>query len=202
MSFPEGRRRITSIPQQTSLNILRGGGTIRLGGDSSTGGARRSPRERTDGEPNWDEIVSKYVFKRPTIPRNARRKPPFSQEDRIECASEVIEGYNNNGDLGIILQFAGVRFTQRSFARSRHSKPDNPVFYIPICYNERKGRLFLATRADIFELQITPDQMDIDPFFQEELYLPKLTTTHDPTSMTAFQNNELVIVGYSPRVHL
>ena len=96
------------------------------------------------------------------------------------------------------MQFAGIGLTKASFLRSRHNKLDSPVFYIPVDYNKRIARLFLATRGDIFESQIVPAQMGINPFFQKELYLPQLTTTYDSGSMHALQNNGIVIVGYNP----
>lgn len=201
MSYPErGPRRITSIPQRTPLDVLRGRGvTIRIGGGSLLGGVRRIPRESTAGEPDWSQIVAKHVFQKPPGRENARPKPLDERDGKIEWEVEVIEDYNGKGDMGIILQFAGIGLTKVSFLRSRHNRLDSPVFYIPIDYNRRIARLFLATRRDIFESQIVPAQMDVNPFFQEELYLPQLTTTHDPTSMTVSQNNKLVIVGYNPR---
>lgn len=201
MSYPErGPRRITSIPQRTSLDVLRGGSvTIRIGGGSLLGGARRVPREPTAGESDWSKIVAKHVFQKPPIGKKTKPEPLYESDGKIEWEAEVIEDYNGKGDLGIILQFAKIGLTKASFLRSKHNKLDSPVFYIPVDYNKRMARLFLATRGDIFESQIVPAQMDVSPFFQEELYLPQLTTTHDPTSMTVFQNNKLVIVGYNPR---
>ncbi len=48
MSHPEQGRRITSIPPRTPLDVLRGGGvTLRIGGGSLLGGARRVSQETT-----------------------------------------------------------------------------------------------------------------------------------------------------------
>lgn len=200
MSHPErGFRRITSIPPRTSLDALRGGVTVRIGGGSLLGGFRRIPRESTAGESNWSQIVAKQVFQKPSGREKVRPEPLDERDGKIAWEAEVIEDYNGKEDLGIILQFAGIRLTKVSFLRSRHNKLDSPVFYIPVDYNKRIARLFLATRGDIFESQIVPAQMDVNPFFQEKLYLPQLTTTHDPASMAVFKNNGLVIVGYNPR---
>lgn len=202
MSHPErGSRRITSIPPRTSIDVLRGGVTLRIGGGNLLGGVRRVSREPAVGEMDWSQIVAKHVFQKPPIGKKVRPELLYERDGKIEWQVEVIEDYNGKGDLGIILQFAGIGLTEASFLRSRHNKPDSPVFYIPVDYNQRMARLFLATRGDIFESQIVTAQMDVNPFFQEELYLPQLTTTYDPTSMAVFQNNQLVTVGYNPRTY-
>ncbi len=203
MNHPErGSRRITSIPPRTSLDVLRGEGvTIRIGGGSLLGSVRRVSRETAAGESDWSKIVAKQVFQKPSIGEKTRLEPLYERDGKIEWETEVIEDYNGKGDLGIILQFAGIGLTKASFLRSRHNKPDSPVFYIPVDYNKRMARLFLTTRGDIFESQIVTVQKDVNPFFQEELYLPQLSTTHDPTSMVVFQNNKLVTVSYNPRTY-
>lgn len=199
MSHPEGGfRRITSIPPRTSLDVLRGGVTIRIAGGSLLGGSRRVSREPTAGEPDWSQTVAKHVFQKPPGREKTKPEPLYERDGKIEWEAEVIEDYDGKGNLGIILQFAGIGLTRAPFLRSRHNSPDSPVFYIPIDYNKRAVRLFLATRGDIFESQVVPAQMGVNPFFQEELYLPQLTTTHDSTSMIVFQNNRLVTVGYNP----
>ncbi len=203
MNHPErGPRRITSIPPRTSLDVLRGGGvTIRIGGGSLLGGVRRVSREPVTGETDWSKIVAEQVFQKPPIRKKARPEPFYERGGKIKWEAEVIEDYNGKGDLGIILQFDKIGLTKTSFLRSRHNKPDSPVFYIPVDYNKGMACLFLVTRGDILESQIVTAQMDVNPFFQEELYLPQLTTTHDPTSMAVLQNNKLVIVGYNPRTY-
>lgn len=202
MSYPErGPRRITSIPQRTSLDVLRGGGvTIRIGGGSLLGGVRRIPRESTAGESDWSQIVAKHVFQEPPRREKAKPKPFYERDGKIEWEAEVIEDYNGKGDLGIILQFVGIGLTEASFLRGRrYYGPDTTLFYSPITYKSKRTLLILATTGDIFETQVVPARKDVSPFFQEELHLPRLTTTHDPTSMTVSQNNKLVIVGYNPR---
>lgn len=201
MHHPErGSRRITSIPIRTSLDVLRGRVTIQIGGGSLPEGTRRVPREQTTGEPDWNQIVAKQVFKTP--PRWEKARPFYERGGKIEGEAEVIEDYNGRGDLGIILRFAGIRFTEKPFLKSRRNYgPDSVVFYTGIGYKNSAACLILATRGDIFESQIVPAKIDVSPFFQEELYLPQLATTHDPTSMTVFQNNKLVTVGYNPRIY-
>lgn len=201
MNHPErGFRRITSIPPRTSLDVLRGGVTIRIGGDSLLGGTRRVSREPTAGEPDWSQIVAKHVFQKPPGREKARPEPLYEMDRKIEWEAEVIEDYNGKGDLGIILQFAGIGLTEASFLRGRrYYGPDVTLFYSRINYQNKRALLILATERGIFESQVVLAQKDINPFFQEKLYLPQLTATHDPTSMTVFQNNKLVTVGYNPR---
>ncbi len=186
------------MPPRTSLDILRGRITTRIGGGSLLGDVRRVSRESTAGETNWSQIVAKHVFQKPTGWEKRRPEPLDERERKIEWEAEVIEDYNGQRDLGVILQFAGIELTEAPFLRSRHNRPDCLIFYTLIQYNKKPGRLFLATRGDILESQIVTAQMDVNPFFQEELYLPQLTKTHDPTSMTVLQNNKMVIVGYNP----
>lgn len=203
MSNPERSfRRITSIPPRTSLDVLRGGVTIRIGGGSLLGGATRVSREPTAGAQDWSQIVAKQVFQKPPRREKARLEPLYEMGRKIECIAEVIEDYNGKGSLGIILQFAGIELTEASFLRGRrYYGPDTTLFYSLISYKKKRALLMLATTGDIFESQVVPAQKDVNPFFQEELYLPQLTTTHDSTSMTIFQNNKLVTVGYNPRTY-
>lgn len=70
------------------------------------------------------------------------------------------------------------------------------VFYSKIGYKNKRAFLILSTFGDIFESQVVADKKDVNPFFQEEIYLPQLTTIYNPTSMTVQENNGLVIVGY------
>ncbi len=200
MSKPEWK--IRSIPSRTSLDVLRGGVEIRIGGVSLLGGVRRVSRQPTAAEPDWSQTVAKHVFQKPPRRERAKPEPLYEIDRKIEWEAEVIEGYNGNDDLGIILEFVGIRLTRGPFLRSRHNRPDSPVFYIPTGYNNGLARLFLATRGDIFEAQVVPSQMGVNPFFQNELHLPQLTTTYDPASMTVLPNNGLVTIGYNPRTYL
>lgn len=202
MSHPErGFRRITSIPR-TSLDVLRGGVTLRIGGGSLLGGARRVSREPTARESDWNQIVDKHVFQKPPRREKARPEPFYERGGKIEWETEVIEDHNGKGDLGIIVQFTGIGIPEASFLRGRrYYGPNATLFYSQISYKEKRALLMLATTGDIFESQVVPAQKDVNPFFREELYLPQLTTTHNPTSMTVFQNNKLIIVGYNPRTY-
>src|SRR3989344_1736379 len=199
MIHPE--RRIRSIPPKTSLDVLRGGITIRIGGGSLLGDARRVSRVPTSIETDWSKEAAKHVFQKSPGREKARPELSYKWDGKIKWETEVMEDYDGKGGLGIISQFDGVKLTNVPFLRSRHNKPERPVFYIQISWHARIACLFLATTKDIFESQIVPAQMDINPFFQDELYLPQLSTPHDPASMTVFLNNELVTVGYNPRTY-
>ncbi len=196
MSHPE--RRIKSIPPRTSLDVLRGGVTVRIGGGSLLGGARRVSRAPTSVETDWSKEVAKHVFQKPPAQEKARPEPLYERERKIEWETEVIEDYNGNGDLGIILQLSGIGLTGAPFATSKHDSPNSRVFYVEIGYENKRAHLFLATTVGgIFKAQIVPAQMDVGPLFQETLDLDVIK--YDPASMTASQNNGLVIVGYNPR---
>lgn len=204
MSYPE--RKIRSIPPRTFLDVLRGKVAAGIGRESLSGGVGRVSREPAVRESNPSQTVDRYVFKNPGKRRKTRPEPFYESGGKIECDAEVMEDYNGKGGLGIILQFAGIRFTQATFLRSRHNRPDNPVFYIPINHNKRISHLIIGTRGeDILDIQIVPDQMDFNPFFQKELFLPQFipqfTATYNSTSMTVLQNNNVVTVGYNPRIY-
>lgn len=192
-------RKLRSIPPKTALGVLRGNG-IQIGEGDLPGGVRTISREPISQERYGNQTVSHVVQKPPSSER-ARPELPDKRDGKIKWNSEVIEDYNGKGDLGIILQFAGIEFTEVSSLRSRHNRPGMPVLYIPVGYLSKTARLILATRGDIFEFQIVPSQMDVNPFLREELYLPQLATTHDPASMTVLQNNKIVTVSYNPRTY-
>lgn len=196
MNHPErGSRRITSIPSRTSLDVLRSGGSL-------PGGARSVSREPAAGETDWSQVVAKHVFPKPPKRENAKPGPLYERDGKIEWITDVMEDYNGKGDLGIILQFVGIGFIGTSFIRSkRNYGPDSAVFYTRIGYKNKIAYLILATRGDIFESQIVSAQIDVNPFFRKELYLPQLTAAHDSASMTVFQNNKLVTVSYNSRTY-
>lgn len=203
MSHPErGFRRITSIPPRTFLDVLRGGVTVRIGGGSLLRGVRKVSRDPTTEESDWSQIVAKQVFQEPERRKKIGPESFDEKNGKIEWETEVIEDYNGKGDLGIILQFAGIRLTEASFLRGRrYYGPNTTLFYSQVSYKNERALLILATTDDIFESQVVPAQKDVNPFFQKELYLSQLTTIYDPTSMTIIQNNILITVGYNPRTY-
>ena len=169
--------RIRSIPPRTTLDALR----KQKGRLLSKEPGQRSFEQNSGGfrEP----ITSLIILK----------------AERITWEVEMYEGYATQGSLGVILRFSGIEFPEAPvFKKSRHDYgPDSRVFYSPVGYKNGQAFLILATYGDIFESQVVATKMDIRPFFREEIYLPKLTVTYDPTSMTLYEKNHLVVVNYN-----
>ena len=186
-----------SIPRRTLLNVARGNGiTIRIGG-GGLGNMRRRPQERPKaGEQDWSQEVAKHVFQKPGQDK-AKPKPFYERDGEIGWEVEVVDDYDNRGGLGIVLEFAGIEQPAGTpFLRAKlNYGPDTTLFYLPVSYKKKSALLILDTTEDIFEAQVVPAKKDVDLFFQKELFLPQLATTHDPTSMTVRQNNGLIIVG-------
>lgn len=136
--------------------------------------------------------IKDHVFQKPTksliIPR----------AERITWEVEVHEGYPSQERLSVILRFSGIEFTNAPvFERSKHDYgPDSRVFYSSVGYKNGQAFLILATYGDIFESQVVATKINVGPFFREETLLPQLTT-HDPTSMTVYEKNHLVVVSYN-----
>lgn len=191
-----------SMGEQTRVSVGLRGTSLRIGG-LGTGVPRQS---RSGREHSFD--VRPYVSQEPTRKRPSRLSVA-PEKERIMCQVEIHEGYNSEGDLGLVIQFSGINFTEPSvFRRSRrYYGPDSSVFYSPVGHDNGQAFLILSTVEDIFESQVVPwtkDRAvpwtkDMDPFFREELYLPPLLTLYDPTSMTPSYNNGLVIVSYKLR---
>lgn len=177
--------RIRSIPPRTGLDVLRESG-------SSVSIGRLPPKEHGQG---FD--VKRHVFQKPTRERLSR--PLTAPENReIMWQMEIHGDYNSAGDLGLVMQFSGIEFINPSFNKSgRDYGPDSSVFYAPVGYKNGRAFLILATYGDIFESQVVATKIDKRPFFREEIYLPELTVTHDPTSMTVYGKNCLVVVEYN-----
>lgn len=194
-------RKIRSIPPHTMMYPSVALRPITIGIGRGLGNASRIPQRgaRAEAAPDWN--VEKYVYHKPQK-REKPRHPFLYQEDgRITWSAEIVEDYDIAGDLGVILEFAGIKgLTRVSFLRGRRDYgPDTTVFYSQIRYQGKKALLMLATIGDILESQVVPNQKDIAPFFQDELYLPQLMMTHDPASMAVRQHNGLITVSYSPQ---
>lgn len=199
-------RRIRSRPARTMLDVLReqekGKRLIGLETGfpgSSVGIGRLPPKE--PGQRSLEQNpgafnVEDHVFRKPTKERP--NKPLIVPEtERITWQVEQMEDYNGQGDLGLIVQFSGIEFITPVFERSRHDYgPDSRVFYSPVRYKNGQAFLILATYGDIFESQVVATIIDVRPFFGEETLLPQLTVTHNPTSMTVYEKNHLVVVSY------
>lgn len=191
------RFRIRSIPPQTMLDALR----IQEGRNGLVGIGRLSPKEprqRSLEQISEGFNVKNHVFRKPT--KEKPNEPLIVPEaERITWKVEIHEDYDTQESLGVILQFSGIEFTNAPvFEKSRvdYGK-DSSVFYSRIGYKNRLAFLILATYGDIFEAQVVAKKVDVRPFFREEILLPRLTVTHNPTSMTVYEKNRLFVVNYN-----
>lgn len=195
-------RKIRSIPPRTSLDVLRGL-QIQIGGGSFSGGTRRASPGPTAEETDWSKTVAQQVFQRPPRRNNVRSEPIHGRYGKIEWETEVNQDYDGKGNLGIILQFAGIGLPNAPFQKGRpnYYGQDVTLFYSLVTHSDRQVWLLLSTCGDIFEAQVVPRKRNVDFLFQGEIYLPELATTHDPRSMTVVGNKGLVTVGYNPRIY-
>ena len=186
------RRR--SIPPRTTLDILREQEGVSIGRLPP-----REPRQSSLEQSSGGFNVKDHVFQKPTREKSSR--PLIAPEsEKITWQVEISENCNNAGDLGLIVRFSGINFSTPFFERSRRDYgPDSIVLYAPVSY--KKGQVFLifSTFGDIFESQVVPKIKDVNPFFREEIYYPKLLTDYVPTSMKPYYNNGLFIVSYKAR---
>lgn len=152
MSYPE-RHKIRSIPPRTmsGVRVEKVGEKVgkpfsspRISPGIGRLGASVPWQSRSAENDSFD--VPPYVPQKPD-----RRKPRetliLPKSKRITCEIEQMDDYNGEGDLGIILQFAGIEFTKTFFLRSRHNSPDSPVFYIPIDYNKKAAAYSLLPQG-------------------------------------------------------
>lgn len=184
--------------ERRGRSIRSGGNPLRNSvgiGGLSTGQSWHNRPEPDSGGFN----VQDHVFKKPTAERRPMKFLSPPEIGRIIWEIEVHEDYDPQGRLRVILQFSGIEFTDASvFERSKRDYgPDGRVFYSPVKYKKDRAFLILATYGDIFESQVVATEIDEGPFFREEILLPQLTETHDPTSMAVYGKNHLVVVGYN-----
>ena len=198
-------RRITSIPPRTTLDAFREQegkkewtGLEKDFSGSSVSIGRLLPREPEQSSGGFN--VKDHVSQKPTREKSSR--PLIAPEnERIMWQVEIIENCNNTGDLGLIVQFSGINFMSAPvFERSRRNYgPDSIVLYTPVSYKKGQAFLILSTFGDIFESQVVPKTKDVNPFFREEIYYPKLLTDYVPASMKPSYNNRLFIMNYKAR---
>ena len=183
------RIRIRSIPPRTTLDALR---------EQEGRLPPREPRQSNLEQNSGGFNIKDHVFQKPT--KEIPNKPLIVPEaEKITWEVEVHEDYDTQESLGVILRFPGIEFTNTPvFERSRHDYgPDSRVFYSPVGYKNGRAFLILATYGDILESQVVATKIDARPFFREETLLPQLRVTHNPTSMTVYEKNHLVVVAYN-----
>lgn len=153
----------------------------RRGSSFSTGNIERD---------SWD--ISKHIYKKP------ERKPTrtIRYEPKIECITDVIEDFNSDGDLGVILQFRGLEFLSDTFTKSKRDYGSNScVYYASVNYKWNKADLILSTKENIFESKVQL-QKGGNQLFSDESYIPKIMETYNPLSMEVIQKNGLIIISY------
>jgi len=97
--------------------------------------------------------------------------PEIEEIEKITWEAEVHENYNGQEDLGLILEFSGIRLTDAPFEKSRvNYEPDSSVFHSKVGYKGEEAYLILSTFGDIFESQVVADKKDVNPFFIEEIF--------------------------------
>lgn len=183
---------VRSIPPITSTGSQRRkvrristmpiGGTISIGRPTTSRNIRR--------EEPWD--ISRHEYKRP---KKVQTFPVY--EPRIGLTSNIIEDYNGDGDLGVLLQFSGISFLRDAFSKSKRDYGQNScVYYTSVRFREKEALLMLSTLDDILEFEVVPQRKGINQLFREEAYIPKLAETYDPLSMEVKQRNGIVTISY------
>lgn len=129
--------------------------------------------------------------------KNRPRTTTLRYEPKIECISDVIDDYNSEGDLGVVLEFKGLEFLSDTFTKSKkYSGEDSCAYFAPVSFKNKEARLMLSTMGDILESEVVPQRKGINQIFNDEFYIPKLTKVYDPLSMGVMQKNGLTIVSY------
>ncbi len=145
------------------------------------------------GEGSWNGSVSEFVYKK------SRQNPRIAtvHAPKIECISDIVEDYNGDGDLGVILQFRGFGFLGESFTKSRNDYGQNTcIYYICVRYGNKEAFLILSTIGDILESEVVPQKKGVNQLFSDEIHIPELTAVYDPSSMGVVQRNGLILVSY------
>lgn len=194
---------VSSIPPITSLGSNRRKKPARLQGlaHKSLGRYMAEKREKQgfgggtgsmDGSEAFD--ASKHFAKKT---KNKPKQPTVKYEPKIECISDVIEDYNNDGCMCVVLDFKGIKFLNDTFTKSKNdSIEDKCVYFTPVSFQNKEAQLMLSTEGDILNSEVVSKTNSPSPLFLDEIYIPKLTKTHAPQSMEVKQKNGLTIITY------
>lgn len=136
--------------------------------------------------------ISQHVVKKA---KNKPRTTTIRYEPKIECISDVIEGYNSDGDLGIILEFKGLNFLNEDFTKKLSGK-NECVYHSPVSFRNKEALLILSTAGNVLEYEVLPQRRGANQLFSDKAHVPKLTEAYDPLSMEVLQKNGLIIVNY------
>ena len=145
-----------------------------------------------DSEDSWD--VSKHIYN-----KKPERKPArtICYEPKIKCITDVIEDFNSDRDLGVILQFRGFKFLSNTFAKGKKDYGSNScVYFIPVSYKGKEAYLILSTTGDIFESEVVLQRKGVNQLFSDEIYIPELMETYNSLSMEVIKKNGLTIISY------
>lgn len=145
-----------------------------------------------DTSPEFD--ISRHTHKKPS--KNVKTTT-VQYEPKVECTYDIIEDFDTKGNLGIILEFTGIRFLEGNFLKNNNRHTQNSItHYTNVTYRNHNTLLRLSTIDDILEVEVTHGKIGGNQLFSEEIYIPKLTVVYDSLSMEAVQKNGLVVVSY------
>lgn len=147
---------------------------------------------KRDSDDSWD--VSKHIYN-----KNLKKKPKrtICYEPKIECITDVIEDFNSDGDLGVILQFRGFKFLSDTFTKSNRDYGSySCVYFTPVGYKRKEAYLILSTMGDIFESEVVLQKKWVNQLFSNEAYMPELMKTYNPLSMEVIQKNNIITISY------
>ena len=137
--------------------------------------------------------ISEHIYKK--VERKSRKV--VYHHKSIECIADIIENYNDRGDLGAILEFHGISFLNDDFIRSKKNYGENTcVYYTLISYRGKNVFLILSTIEDILEYEIVPKKKGLDKIFSDKVCIPELIKIYNPRSMEVTQKNMFVLVNY------
>ncbi|NVO02709.1 MAG: hypothetical protein HXX09_08370 [Bacteroidetes bacterium] len=118
------------------------------------------------------------------------------KEQKIKSIVDVLDNYNEDGDLAIIIEFSGFEFSNTTFTKV-DCKSDSSSFSIPINYKEKESQLFITTSEGFFKYRIKKSQYNC--LYKDDIFIPKLLKEYDSLSMTATLKNNWIIVTYKKR---
>lgn len=192
-----------SIPPPGSIPpSIREGRTMRFGG-GGLGSLRTVRAQRREREEGWlveEEYVggkTKRAQREPSGVYDIHRKPVLE-----EVFIEVMENYDEEGRLGAFFDFAGtgIDLSRSTFKKHKDIGDGNVGFSSPGDYEGKRVSVTISTIGDIVEVSVVPSKQDLDLFPSSNEFLISELRSYNPASMIVKLRNNLVTVGYSPRV--
>ena len=192
-----------SIPPITSTGINRKKTSARLEGLAHMSLGRymsemsKNNKADEDGE-TFD--LSKYTrsdFNKKSGKKTATTSRFDTRHEKIECIIDMLDDFNEEGDFAISLQFSGIEIAPGKFNRIDNSNTCS--YFTAVDYNGKAAFLILTTIGDIFEYEVVSNIKNMDRFFGEEAYIPKLLYAYDSFSMNVELKNSCVIITYKKK---